>query len=329
MVLSLHRFVSRCLPLAVAAVILLWLPCYSDERPEDDAGIRAPIPLEASGVIPFQSDAYRYQNRWLVPRALSSLVSCSLGILEWDGSDWFIAGMVTASTASLMVPMGGLSADTRLYYRVRDMRDDDVRCLFPDISSVAWGCIIASWTALWYGTGWIAQSSAVMEYISLTLEAVGLTQFYHVTFKLLLGREGPPQGHGGGTIHGPARSLELFPYGTPSGHIATLYAMTTVAAEYLDSWVLRILSHVAAAYYAVNLIYNDAHFASDIIWGASIGYYVARWVVKHRSSRFTYRDGAERSGGSGGAMRSEGEITAYPFYNTGTKSVNLCVRYSF
>lgn len=176
------------------------------------------------------------------------------------------------------------------------------------------------------------KNNKLLEYISLTLEAIGVTQLYHVSFKLLMGREGPPQGDGRGIIYGPKRSLDFFPYGTPSGHIATLYAMTTVAAEYFDSWVLRILSHVVGVYYAVNLIYNDQHFVSDIIWGASLGYFVGQWIVKHRSSRYSYTQKKDIGGIKlieAGTNESPGELVAYPFFNAQTKSVNLCLSYIF
>ena len=107
--------------------------------------------------------------------------------------------------------------------------------------------------------------------------------------------------------------------------------MTTVAAEYFDSLALKIISHVAGAYYAVNIIYNEGHFISDLIWGAAIGYFVAQWVVKHRSSKYTYtrnKNTDRYKTNARGPNHSSGEIIVFPFFNMSTNTINLCVNYT-
>ncbi|PZR07291.1 MAG: hypothetical protein DI536_27960 [Archangium gephyra] len=36
------------------------------------------------------------------------------------------------------------------------------------------------------------------------------------------------------------------------------------------------------------LMFDDAHFASEVIVGSAMGYLIGRWVVEHRSSRYAY-----------------------------------------
>ncbi|MBN2159682.1 MAG: phosphatase PAP2 family protein [Spirochaetes bacterium] len=331
MLRSTKNIVVINLLIIIILIFVLTVPAYPEKTPEPDREIKAPIPLEVKGIIPFRTDRYRYPNTVLLPRAFSSLAACTLAFLEWDGYDWLTAGGVAASTAAFMVPVRGLSADTRFYYWFRDTRDERMQFLFPHIDTNAWVCVIASWTVFFYGSGWISKNKRILEYISLTLEAIGLTQLYHVTAKLLIGREGPTQGNGRGVIWGPRRGISLMPEGTPSGHIATLYAITTVTAEYFDSWPLRILSHVAGVYYAINLMYNNQHFISDILWGASMGYFVAQWVVKNRSTRYTYTQNHTVSGirVKEAGPEQQGEVLFTPIFNTNTKKIGFSLSYIF
>lgn len=330
----------RCInTIVVKSSLIVILMCsifpgaaYPDEIRKSDTAVTAPLPVEAGRFNPFHSDKYRYQNMWLYPRIWTSILSCSMSFVDWDNYDWLTAGGIIASTAAFMVPINGVSADTRIHQWVGGVREKNLKYFFPHIDTTAWTGIVASWGLIFYGSGLIFKNNKLLEYISLTLEAIGVTQFYHVSFKLMMGREGPPQGGGRGIIHGPGRSLDFFPYGTPSGHIATLYTMTTVAAEYFDSWVLRIISHVLGAYYAINLMYNQQHFVSDIIWGASLGYFVGQWIVRHRSSRYSYTRKKDTVGITivdAGSEESPGELVAYPFFNPQSRSVNLCLSYIF
>lgn len=324
------RRVAGSLVSAALTALIFFCPAYAKENPEA-AAISTPVPLETGGLNPFLSDRYRYENMWLFPRLCSSVLACGISFVDWDAYDWLTAGGIIASTAAFMTPFDGLSADARIHQWVSDIRNRDLKYLFPHVDTLAWSGVVASWGLIFYGSGLIFKNSRLLEYISLTLEAIGVTQFYHVTFKLIMGREGPPNGDGRGVIYGPRRSLNYFPYGTPSGHIATLYAMTTVAAEYFDSLALRIISHVLGVYYAVNLIYNQQHFVSDIIWGASMGYFIGHWIVKHRSSRYAHA-GKKRTGGItiiDAGPDQPGEVVAFPFFNADAKSFNLCVNYIF
>ena len=61
--------------------------------------------------------------------------------------------------------------------------------------------------------------------------------------------------------------------------------------DQVDTWWGDVLGWSINSYVAVSLIYNDQHYISDIIWGAPLGYFVGKWVSKHRSSRYTYRNG--------------------------------------
>jgi len=123
----------------------------------------------------------------------------------------------------------------------------------------------------------------LVEYTSLFLEAAAIAHIYHLISKLMLGREGPYQGTGDGVFFGPAEVF--YPGGTPSGHVATIYTMLATAAFYYDNIYLHILTHSVGLYVGVGLVYNEQHWASDLVWGFALGYFASHWVVSHHSSR--------------------------------------------
>ncbi len=154
-----------------------------------------------------------------------------------------------------------------------------------------WGGI---WTvpaaALAYG--WLTDDAALLESVSLMLEAFSMAQVWQVGIKLALGREGPRDGEGLGEFHGPPGFFRLFPAGTPSGHSAALYAMIGAASAYWDQPMLDVAMHLFGLAFCVTLVTDDYHFVSDVLWGAAMGYYTGRWVVRNRSTHYRFDAGA-------------------------------------
>ncbi len=100
-------------------------------------------------------------------------------------------------------------------------------------------------------------------------------------------------------MKGPANALAVFPSGTPSGHAATLYSLLSAGTAYFrpPAWV-QVGGHVLVAGLLAFHVVEHRHFLSDTVWGAAMGWYVGRWVVRHRASPLPGED----RGGSGVAI---------------------------
>ena len=248
-------------------------------------GVLILVPVEAAaqqcGPLDFPERAYPHTT--LPGRTVTGGFAIPAGVVNWNGTDWGAFAAFGTATVVPMLPMGP-SLDVRFQDWVQDHRWDGGERFFLHIKSVPVVAGLVGYTTLMAGIGWAFDRPDIMEYTSLMVEAVAITQFWHVVTKLMLGREGPYQGNGRGEFHGPRQVF--VPGGTPSGHVATIYAALGTAAEYYDSMPLRILTHVVGIYVGASLIYHNQHFISDVIWGSAMGYYVARWVVRHHSSRY-------------------------------------------
>ncbi|NLE47721.1 MAG: phosphatase PAP2 family protein, partial [Sandaracinaceae bacterium] len=251
--------------------------------------VRAAAPEIASEAVPqptakrplLVEDRFRYGNLWLIPRGVLSGVAIPLSIPYWSPHEITRMVATTATVTTMMLPLGP-SLDVRIYRAMQSARTPFLDALFPKIYTIPMTLGIAAYTTILSAGFYFFKRPRLREYVSLMLEALGIVQFYHVSLKLLIGREGPYQGVGEGRVFGPTRVF--FPGGTPSGHTASAFAILVTAAEYYGTWPIRILAYVGASYMATSFAYNNQHFASDVIWGAMMGDTVARWVVRHRSS---------------------------------------------
>ncbi|OJT18756.1 hypothetical protein BO221_39160 [Archangium sp. Cb G35] len=232
----------------------------------------------------FLGDEFRYGNMMLPLRVLSDLAAIPAGMALWEPHDWGAFSLVTLATGALMLPLGH-PLDAHIQNAIH-------RALGPEhfkIWTPVGDAIIH--TALWAPlVGFLAWGLAnddrgPVQLFSLTVEAFAVTQAFHLTFKLLLGREGPMDGQGLGRIFGPSRSLDLFPAGTPSGHVSSLYAMMGVVTAWLDNMPLTLALHAFGLLFAATIVMDDYHFLSDVIWGGAMGYAIGQWVVKHRASK--------------------------------------------
>jgi membrane-associated phospholipid phosphatase len=224
----------------------------------------------------------RYPEATLPVRVLNDLWQIPAGMPAWDLDDWLAFGGTTAAVGAMMWPASP-SVDVRIQRSVhRLLGKEHARLWTPIGDPLVWGAV---WTATFgsLAVGFIQERSDLPEMVSLMVEAFAVAQLYQLVFKLSLGREGPENGEGLGVIYGPSASLRLFPSGTPSGHAATFYALAGVVSAYWREPLLTLALQGAGLVVCVTLVTDDYHFASDVLWGAAMGYAIGHWVVGHRA----------------------------------------------
>ncbi|MFT3922948.1 MAG: phosphatase PAP2 family protein [Myxococcales bacterium] len=263
--------------LGILTLLLAWLGSQV-------SGAHAQEEISCEG--PLQGDELRFPNARVAPRTLADLAAVPASVVAWDGGDWARFGAIMAPTVALMVPANP-SLDVRFQDWLAKRERPSLDRLFVKIKTVPEGVALGVYGAIIFSAAYVRNDKRLFEYGTLALEALGIQQFYHITTKLLLGRESPYQGNGQGDIHGP--TVFSFPGGTPSGHASTAFAMLAVLAEYWNAWPLYVLAGVGGVYVSSALLYEKQHFLSDVVIGAGMGWYIGRWIVRHRSSRYRCR----------------------------------------
>lgn len=101
--------------------------------------------------------------------------------------------------------------------------------------------------------------------------------------KIATGRSRPYENAGNNDFQG--LSANKLNSSFPSGHTTEAFTLASViSAHYEEIWIKSSVYTVAAAV-GIARIYNDAHFASDILAGALIGNWVGQRVVAHNQIR--------------------------------------------
>ena len=284
----------------------------------------APLPeLKPTYVAPrglFVGDEWRYKpgepaGIWFLhwwKRAFADLLAIPTSVVRWEPYDYALFGANLAIPIAMGVPLDwpaqgrlpaarGRSIDVRWQDALHTWTGGSCDFGAPqpcgaggfhvftrktDLAIVSVASAIAPVMLL---VSSLANKEPFIEASALALEALALTQFYHVTLKVLTGRDGVFGNGGAGDYHGP--TLNYFPAGTPSGHAASFFAIAGVYATYFREPWLQVLILGAAGFLSAMLVIDDLHFTSDVVVGAAMGYLVARWVVEHRSSVYTYGPG--------------------------------------
>ena len=242
---------------------------------------------EPLSLPPFQGPQYRYPHTTLFPRIGLDIIAIPASVVGWDEADWAGFTAVMAPVVVLMLPFNP-SLDVEFQRWINANKGGDPTPFLYKVKTPAMSIFTVAYMGAFWGTAWISQDDTVLELVSLTSEALVVGQFYHLSLKVLIGREGPYQGTKLGIVHGP--TFEWFPGGTPSGHLVTVSVLASVWGEYFDSWILRGAGLAVTGYMAAASVYGNAHFLSDVIWGAGMGYAVTSWVVRNRSTRYRYTD---------------------------------------
>ncbi|MEW5740865.1 MAG: phosphatase PAP2 family protein [Myxococcota bacterium] len=259
----------------------------------------------------FLGEAWRYRpggpwgwTKGLVTRSFADLLSIPSSFLNFTALEWTALTLSLAATVGMLIDVDGRSLDARLQDALHDARG--VNCTHPPADSqvcpsgptpggfhlwspvsnvIIVGVQVAVPVSLLLA-GALGGHPELLESSTLAIEAWSVAQLYHVIIKLLSGREGVLWRTGAGTFHGP--NATFFADGFPSGHAASLFALIGAYTTYFDEPWLYALLLGAGAGLAVGLVLDDYHYASETLFGAAMGFFIGRWVVRYRSSRFTW-----------------------------------------
>jgi hypothetical protein len=282
LVLLLLGFGAPSAPAAAADVESGGDPAAPAEAPAASPSRTATADLTVQDEGRFLGPRYRWGEMTVLRRVLWDLVAIPANVDRWSRDDWLAFGAVAVVVGGLWFG-GNPSPDVRLDHWL------GVHVGSPPVwndysQPLLWAGIAVGGLGTWW---WAAahQRWDIAQGFSLMGEALAVTQIYHVTLKVLIGREGPQNGDGQGRVLGPFQALRYYPGGTPSGHAGTLYSLLGAGLAYFRPplWV-EVTGHVVAASLVVAHVMQHRHYLSESIWGATMGWSIGRWVVRHRAS---------------------------------------------
>jgi len=234
------------------------IPVPSNQAPGDDREVSwRKLPMN---ILHDQKDM------WLFPLELG------------QGRHWLPALFVTGGTAAF------LATDPQLmpHFRKTNTFHDFNRVL----GTTASGAAIAVVPAVFYAVSLIRKDSYDQSTALFAGEAVVDDTILMVVTKAITRRQRPTERpvdgpyndtffHSNGSIFGKGTSF-------PSGHAMMAFSVATVFARRYHNhrWVPYVAYAVASAL-AFSRVTTGAHFPADAFFGASMGYFIARYDVLH------------------------------------------------
>lgn len=192
------------------------------------------------------------------------------------GEDWFKFSLFTTVTISL------IANDQQIHDGVEKFRNRNpsVDKVGPRITVLGEGLYDLAFFGLIGGSGYFFKNEKAKETGCVGFEALTATGFWTQLAKFIFSRERP----GNPTVPGGKWWWFDFEHDAfPSGHTASVFATATVIAEqYKEHQIVPIIAYSLATCAGLSRMTKGAHWASDVLVGAAIGYLSARQALKKK-----------------------------------------------
>jgi membrane-associated phospholipid phosphatase len=196
---------------------------------------------------------------------------------NWEGSDWLKIGLAGAGTFLVMQiadqPIRDAVLKDQRYYKSVPIEGGrvwgELYTPFVLFSGYALHSII---------TGDGATRKIAYEVGQASLYAGGITYL----LKTAIGRARPYTNEGAKSFHPFGALFYKSDFQSiPGGHTTAGMVLSTVLSRNAKSDWLKGLAYVPVVLTFISRTYQDQHWVSDDVIGATLGYFVATWVVDH------------------------------------------------
>jgi len=189
---------------------------------------------------------------------------------NWKGRDFLNLSAVLGAGLLLY------SVDQDIQHWVQDNRSSSSEDIFTAITHMGDGVILVGLIAALYVSGEVSDNNSLRKTALLSLESLLTTGIIVRGFKSLAGRARPWTGESSHSFH-PFSTTSRFA-SFPSGHASSAFAVATVIADQSNKTYIDILAFSLATLVAISRVHIDKHWASDILVGSAIGYFVAKKI---------------------------------------------------
>ena len=187
--------------------------------------------------------------------------------------------------------------DERIHSSFNDFQSKNswVGKVSPVITDIGSTRVILGTTMIFYGVGVLFNNTKAKQTGVMAVQALGHAAIIVTAGKLITGRERPSYNNGISTWHWFPSSLKQFgsdpqpKYNSfPSGHTIAVWSVATVIAkQYRKTIIIPVLAYGLATGVGLSRVVEDAHWLSDVVVGAALGFTIGSFVVKmHKNTRW-------------------------------------------
>jgi len=197
--------------------------------------------------------------------------------LHWGSRDLGRFALISAATLGL----SAADEDIRDWAQERRTGGSaDISAVFEKAGN---GAYLLGLAAALYAAGEVGDSRGLRRTGLLSIESLATASAIGAVMKVAIGRARPYAGQGSTSFH-PFSSESAY-HAFPSGHAAAAFAVATTIARQSRGVAVDILAYGAAALVGVSRVHDDKHWASSVLTGAALGYFVAGKISdRHRQA---------------------------------------------
>jgi len=196
--------------------------------------------------------------------------------VRWDRREWLTAGAIGASAVGLY------AYDGQIRRWVQDRWTTQGDHVTDYIQPFGNGLYLVPALGVYYGYGYVAEDTRSERAAMLGLEGYVVSGLMVNALKYATHRHRPNTGDPRDTWDGP--SFENDNLSFPSGHASSAFAVAAVlSSEYHESTAVSVISYGMATLVAASRVYDDKHWASDVLVGSAIGYFTGKAIYNWRS----------------------------------------------
>lgn len=225
---------------------------------------------------------------------------------HFDSHDFMMTGIITGVTAL------SFALDNSIRNDVKTMHSssmDNITNVGEKFGSGVYGLALSG--ALYLG-GQVVKDNELRKTGVMLAEAIFLNGITTEILKIVIGRSRPYTNEG--FDFDPFKiSFKDDDNSLPSGHTSTAFTIATVLSERIDNTFASIALYSFAGLTALQRIYADRHWFSDLVLGAAIGTVVGLKVVKLNSE---YED-----------QSSSIKMNVYPVFSHGSFGAGVALNF--
>ena len=190
---------------------------------------------------------------------------------DWKSKDFFKLSAMLATGALLFV----FDEEINDWFQEnRNSSSDDVS---QSISPFGHGLFLGSFLTALYASGEIFDSRKCRKTALLSFESWMISGTIISAVKILTGRVRPQKNGNSFKFH-PLSFRSRF-HSFPSGHASSAFAVATVIADQSEKFYVDFLAYNLAALAALTRVHDNKHWASDVLIGSVIGYFVGKKIT--------------------------------------------------
>ncbi len=194
---------------------------------------------------------------------------------RWESSDWITASLVTGAAAGLF------TQDDKIKTWVQKNKTGSTSHLADGTSKMYTYSFPAIAGLGVYG--YLAADQKATTAFLLGTESAIITAVFVQSLKRSTGRHRPYTGDSHDTWSGPTLSGHNDHLSFPSGDASTAFAMASVVASEYDNMIVPPLVYTVSVLVALERVYNNAHWSSDVFLGSAIGYFTGKAIVRYHT----------------------------------------------